>query len=372
MSLKESYDELKNNRILRVLFLILFASVIVGILFIFRFYFWHLFWAFILYFGLIPVRNLIEAYIKNRALNSLVVISLMLILAIVPFFYLLIVVANQSFQLYMYLQNSFDISVIKELISNDRVVEILSMLNMDEAELYQRAVKFVETKSLQAFSSVTAIIAYPVTFSLNFLFMLLMLFFLMNNGHKLSRLFYMFLPFPDDIEKQVVNRLKEVIKVLLAGNLLIMSLQGLMVGLGLYIAGFSMGILGGSVSAVLSLIPVIGTAMIWLPGVIYLLIQGSYPMALFFGIWCLAWYLILENLLKPQIMGERLNFHPLIFFFLLLGSIQAFGLPGVIIGPILLTLFYSLLEIYRVITGIETVQEAAAENTDELADTPEE
>jgi len=59
--------------------------------------------------------------------------------------------------------------------------------------------------------------------------------------------------------------------------------------------------------------------------------------------------MVLENLVKPKIFGDRLNFHPLLFFFLLLGSIQAFNLPGVIIGPIILSLFYSFWEIYKIL-----------------------
>jgi predicted PurR-regulated permease PerM len=100
---------------------------------------------------------------------------------------------------------------------------------------------------------------------------------------------------------------------------------------------------------VLSLIPVVGTTIIWIPAAAILALKGSYAAALFLGLWCLFWYFLLENLVKPVILGDRLNFHPLLFFFLLLGSIQTFGLAGVIAGPVLLTLFYSLWEIYQLL-----------------------
>jgi predicted PurR-regulated permease PerM len=102
-------------------------------------------------------------------------------------------------------------------------------------------------------------------------------------------------------------------------------------------------------AAIFSLIPLVGTTIVWFPLVIYLVIIGSFLKALFLGIWCLAWYLLLENLVKPKVFGHKLNFHPVVFFFLLLGSIQAFGLPGILIGPLLLTLFFSLWEIYKML-----------------------
>ena len=95
--------------------------------------------------------------------------------------------------------------------------------------------------------------------------MVLMLFFLLKDGYKMGSTFYKVLPFPDDMEKNIVSRLKEVIRVLLAGNLLIMILQGLMLGVGFFIGGIKMPLLWGSLGAILSLIPVVGTVLIWLP-----------------------------------------------------------------------------------------------------------
>ncbi|MBP7604639.1 MAG: AI-2E family transporter, partial [Spirochaetes bacterium] len=140
------------------------------------------------------------------------------------------------------------------------------------------------------------------------------------------------------------------------GILLIMLVRGGAVGIGFFIAGINGALLWGSVAAVFSLIPVIGTSVTWLPAAVYLMAVGRVGWATFIFLWGLVWYLFLENFLKPKVFGERLHFHPLIFFFLLLGSLQAFGLSGVIVGPLLLTLFYSFLEIYRVLDEYDTRQ----------------
>jgi predicted PurR-regulated permease PerM len=148
----------------------------------------------------------------------------------------------------------------------------------------------------------------------------------------------------------VVERLKEVIYVLMLGNLLIMCLQGFMVGMGLYIAGNSMPLLLGTIAAILSLIPVIDNT--YMAPCIVIFINGPAGMAVFISCWCLFWYLFLR-ICEAESFLKEMSFHPLLFFFLLLGSIQAFNLPGVIIGPIVLSLYYSFWEIYKILDEYE-------------------
>ncbi len=293
-------------------------------------------------------------YLKSRFLSSVAIMVLLFLTVLIPSFLLLIALADQAWDFYNYARLQLTQSHINELISGNEVInQIYAGLNIDRGEIIAKVVKMVEQASLNIFSNITRVITFSIGFALNFIFMLLILFFLLKDAYRMEESFYRILPFPDDIEKDVVDRLKQVVKMLLAGNLLIMTLQGLMVGLGIFFAGISGPLLWGSISAILSLIPVIGTSLVWLPAVIFLTLTGNYLAALLLAVWCTVWYLVLENLLKPALFGKKLNFHPLIFFFLLLGSIKALGLPGVIIGPILLTLFFSLWEIYKLISGYD-------------------
>jgi predicted PurR-regulated permease PerM len=188
--------------------------------------------------------------------------------------------------------------------------------------------------------------------------MLLILFFLFMEGRTFTDAIYRSLPFPEDMQKDITRTLNDVIKVLLAGNLAVMILQGIIVGLGLFFCGIGSALLLGMLAAICSLIPVVGTSLVWLPPVAYFLFTGSYGFAVFLGLWCLVLNTLVENVLKPVIFGEKLHVHPLIFFFLLLGSLQTFNLPGIIIGPILLTLFFSFWEIYRLLGEYESRQAA--------------
>ncbi|HOT46409.1 MAG TPA: AI-2E family transporter [Spirochaetota bacterium] len=346
---RDSYFELQHDKTMKMLFFILFGAVIGGLVFIFRYFFWPFLFALLLYMALQPLYNIILSRVKKDGLSSAIMILFLVLLVMVPLFFIVVAVIDQVFQLYDVVQRQIKAGVIDDIYSSRVVQDILAYLNIDKSDITTKATDFVQNISGMVLSSVQAMIAYPLGLLIDFFFLLLILFFMFKEGSAMRALFYRNMPFPPDLEEKVIGRMKEVIRVLLTGNLLIMICQGLLVGIGLFIVGIPLAFLGGSLAAILSLIPVIGTSLVWVPAVIYLLATGSYLMALFLGIWCLAWYLLLENVVKPKVFGKKLNFHPIIFFFLLLGSIQAFGLPGVFVGPLLLTLFYSLWEIYKML-----------------------
>ena len=346
---RDSYFELHRNRTLRILFFIFFGSVIAALIFVFRYFFWPFLYSVMMYMALRPVYDFLLRFIKHRGVSSGIMIFLMVALIMLPIFFLTMAIVDQVFQLYKIVQSEIKEGVIEQIYHSYYVQKLAGYLNIDSSNIVGKATDIVRNLSGKALSSAQAVIAYPLRFIINFFFLLLILFFLFKDGYRLESPFYKTLPFPEDLEKSVINRLKEVVRVLLAGNILIMLLQGLMVGIGLFIAAVPAAVLGGSIAAILSLIPIIGTSLVWVPAVLYLIFEESYLAALFLGIWCLGFYLLLENVVKPKVFGKRLNFHPLVFFFLLIGSLQAFNLHGVFIGPLLLTLFYSFWEIYKIL-----------------------
>jgi len=349
MEQENSYSTIKSNKTLQILFYSFFILIIFSLGYIFRYYFWPFLFALIFYLPLRPIADKISKKIKNRSLSSTLVILFLFILILVPTFFLLTALADQTYQLYLFVQQKFKTGLADEILSNHLVQNIFNYFNLKETEMVKETSELLQKTSGTFFSKITALLSFPISFIINFLFMLLMLFFLLKDGYKLDESIYKVFPFPEDLQQKIFNRLKEVIGILLAGNFFIMLAQGFMIGLGFYLAGINMPLLWGSLAAILSLIPVIGTSLLWLPAFLYLLLIKSYFWAAFVGIWSLFWYLVLENILKPKIFGEKLHFHPLLFFFLLIGSLQTFNIPGVLLGPILLTLCFSFWEIYKLV-----------------------
>ena len=346
---QQAYDSISENKKLKYIFLVLFFAVLLCLAFIYRSFIWPFLFAMIFYAALKPFHDRITKYLKNRFLSSLTVTTLFIIVVLVPVVFLLFALTDQTFQFYNFLTTQIDTEKLISYVEKSAFFQkLIAYFSISEGELVARILGYLQKAALGLFSNATQILTFSFNLAVNFFFMILMLLFLFQEAFKLEDIFYHAVPFPREIEKDVINRLKEVIKVLIAGNLLVMIFQGVLVGIGFMIAGIKIPLFAGSVAAVFSLIPVVGTSFVWLPAVIYLIVLKKFGLAVFLGVWCLAWYLMLENVLKPSLFGKKLHFHPLIFFFLLLGSIQTFGLAGVILGPVILTLFYSLWEIYKI------------------------
>jgi predicted PurR-regulated permease PerM len=347
---KDSLSSIRSEKRFRVMFLILFLIVFIAICYIFRYIFWPLLFAFVFYVALKPIHDLVSRYIKTKWLVTLLIILMFVLLIIIPFFFLLYSFADQTFEFYQIIARKFmRVNIDEYIYGDDKVRFILKSLKITRTEIIQKFMEFLQTSSFNIFASITGMVKISLSFFINFMFMILMIFAMFTDGKRLANVVYDVVPFPKEIEKVIFRRIRDVIKILVVGNIAVMTMQGTAVGIGFAVFGVGMPILGGAFAAILSLIPVIGTSVVWLPAVIYYIIIGKYLIAGILAAWCLFWYLFLENFIKPKFFGSKLKFHPLVFFFLLIGSIGVFNLPGIIVGPILLTIFFSLWEIYSLL-----------------------
>ncbi|HEY1405441.1 MAG TPA: AI-2E family transporter [Spirochaetota bacterium] len=347
---KDSVLSIRSDKRFRLVFLAIFFAVLFAIAYIFRFFLWSFLFALVCYVALKPLHDYLLRYIKRRWVCTFIIISVFTLVIIIPFFLLLTVLADQTLKFYHILdKQGLSYEIQQYLYGNDNIRKGMNFFNISRAELLEQIINVLKNKSGVFLSKLTQMITFSISFVINFFFMILIMVTFFSGGKPLGDLVYHIIPFPRDIEQGILQRLREVIKVLVAGNLAIMFLQGCCVAIGFLIFGIEIPVLGGCLAALFSLIPAIGTSVVWIPAAIGLILKGHYLTALFVSIWCLFWYLFLENVAKPRFFGNRLNFHPLVFFFLLIGSIGAFSLPGIIVGPILLTLFFSLWEIYSIL-----------------------
>ncbi len=348
---------------MKFFFLGLFALVIVFLIFIFRSYAWIFLFSLISYIALKPFFEKLHSRIKSRAACSTIVTLMLFFLVLTPSLLLLFSLYDQSSKLYRSINsNQAEIKLniesafsggLSDSAFQKNFNDVMESLNIDTKTIPDKIVSFTTKRLDQLSGNIKTAVSLPIMMIVKFLLMILILFFLFKDGHRADGAIYKIMPLPDDIERKIIARLKEVISILVFGNLIIMILQGFVLGLGFVFAGISSPLLWGTVASIFSLIPVIGTSVVWIPATIYLIITGHYGWAVFIAVWSFSWFLFFENIVKPKVFGDRLDFHPIIFFFLLLGSIQEFGLSGIIVGPILLSLFYSLWEIYKLLDAYD-------------------
>ena len=188
--------------------------------------------------------------------------------------------------------------------------------------------------------------------TVNFLFMtfvfLYTMYFLQMDGGKLVRKVMYYLPLNGDDESRMLDKFTSVSRAMIKGTLLIGILQGGLAGLAFAVAGIDNAVFWGTVMAVMSIIPSVGSALVWIPASIVLIMQGNVAGGVGLLAFCGLIVGSLDNVLRPILVGKDTKMHELMIFFGTLGGILMFGIPGVLIGPLVASLFLTIWELYGI------------------------
>ena len=182
---------------------------------------------------------------------------------------------------------------------------------------------------------------------LSFVFLYTMYFFQMDGDKLMNKILY-YLPLDSADESVMLEKFTSVTRATLKGTLLIGILQGGLAGTAFAVAGIDNAAFWATVMAVLSIIPSVGSAMIWIPAAIFLMLQGSVAGGIGLVIFCGLVVGSLDNLLRPILVGKDTKMHELMIFFGTLGGIMMFGITGIFIGPLIASLFITIWELYGI------------------------
>lgn len=175
---------------------------------------------------------------------------------------------------------------------------------------------------------------------------LLTLYYFLRDGHRLRRSLIYYSPLLDQYDKEIFGRLHAAVNSIIKGSLVIAILQGIITSIGFAIFGVPHAALWGSVTVVAALVPNVGTALVLVPAVLFLFLSQHPVAAIGLSIWGATAVGLLDNLLGPKLIGSSMRIHPLLILLSVLGSIQLFGAIGLVLGPLIVSLFFALLEIY--------------------------
>ena len=183
-------------------------------------------------------------------------------------------------------------------------------------------------------------------FFLDTFVMLYAMFFFLVGGRDILRKVLFYLPLATDQEQRLVERFISVTRATLRGSLVIGAIQGGLAGLGFLVVGIPGTAFWATIMAILSVIPAVGAALIWVPAVGYLLVTGSVAQGVGLLIWCGAVVGSVDNVLRPALVGRDAKLPDLLILVGTLGGIALFGMVGFILGPVLAALFITVWEIY--------------------------
>lgn len=295
------------------------------------------------------------AYVRIRiitrgreGLASLITCFLVVVILIVPCLVLLGLLAQQSLQLYEWLNQKLQ----GNLMENELVTQALQwqqklfpQLQVDPRELMRQFSTMVGALSRELVG-LSALVLKAVTNTLwQFFLMLVALFYFLKDGGKFLRWALYLTPLPGSLRRELFEKFKSVSESAFYGAFLTAILQGVLGGIGFFLVGLP-PLVWGMAMAFFSMVPIVGTALVWLPAGVILIVTHHVTAGIFLILWGLS-VSVSDNIIRPMIMRGRSQLHPLLIFFSLLGGILSFGPLGILLGPLAIVLAISMLQAYE-------------------------
>jgi predicted PurR-regulated permease PerM len=207
--------------------------------------------------------------------------------------------------------------------------------------------EFGKVAGLFLYNQASSWAANIMNFVFSFFMMVIVIFFLLIDQERFISYILELSPLPDQQERQLFRRFEEIAKAVLVGNGLCGLLQGFLGGAVFMFLGVNSPILWGGVMAILAFLPIVGIGLVLVPAAIILFLKGSVGGGIFMLVFYAALSFSVEYLLKPWMVGERVKMHTLLVFLSILGGLSVYGVLGIIYGPLIVTAFLSLADIYR-------------------------
>lgn len=197
------------------------------------------------------------------------------------------------------------------------------------------------------FDNVLGFIKNTIWFLISLLIFFFSLYYFFKDGDIIMKKVMDLSPLPKKHERAIFKKFKEVSLAMIFGIFFTAIIQGTLAGIGFAVVGINNPIFWATATALFSLVPLVGTAVIWVPASLILIFSGNYVGGIGLFLWGVLVVGTVDNLVRPYLIEGRAPVHPLMTFLSVFGGIMAFGLQGVIYGPIILNLLLAFLHIYE-------------------------
>ena len=298
---------------------------------------------------LFPAYRRLRIWFKGReGLASVTTVLIMLLLIVVPLSIFLGVVAGQAIDVTRTMGPQIS-KLLDEPTTFDEMLQgvpYFDRLLPYRDELLTRVGGAAERIGEFFFESVAAATAGTAIFLLHVFVMLYAMFFFLISGNTILDRIRYYSPLPRTEMDLMIEKFLSVSRATLKGTLVIGIVQGGLAGLGFAVVGIESATFWGTVMAVLSIIPAVGTGLIWVPAVIWLFATGDTVAGLGLLIWCALIVGTADNFLRPRLIGHDTEMPDLLVLLGTLGGITLVGAVGIVIGPIIAALFVTIWEIY--------------------------
>jgi predicted PurR-regulated permease PerM len=298
-----------------------------------------------------PVHARVQRRIRKPSLAALVTTLLVIFIFVAPAALVLFGVKREVVNLYAILdQKSSESGGFSAFLSGllDRPMEWIGRyVDVSQIDARAESVKRLKDLSGVLVSQGWNIVGGLGSFVVNSAIMLFTLFFLFREGRAVRRRIAVLLPLSSEQVERLFSGIEDTVVGTVYGGLIVAAVQGALVGIALWVLGVDSPLFWGLVAAVFALLPLVGTAIVWVPAAIYLVASGSWVKALILVGWGAFVVGTIDNILRPLLIRGRVQMHPLLIFFAVFGGVSVFGFLGLFIGPVILALTVTTLGMLR-------------------------
>jgi predicted PurR-regulated permease PerM len=312
-------------------------------------------WAVIIVVTCNPAHQWLAARVKPRGLAAFISTTAVAILILGPSVWLIMTLVGEARNLYDWIQTGeWTSQVINELAARiDPIIQELGQklggfIDMSKWDFQSVAISFVGKLSKWIVDNTTATLTNVGKVALQFLMMLLTMYYLFKDGAPLFENVKSAIPLPGKRAGEMLSHVTDVVRATIYGGLVVAAIQGTLGGLLFWILGLPSPVLWGAVMGFFALIPVLGAFVVYIPAALVLIAGGSYIKAIILLAVGIGLVSQIDNVLRPLLISGKTQMHPLLLFFSIAGGVSVFGLLGLVLGPVIAALFIALLEVYRI------------------------
>jgi predicted PurR-regulated permease PerM len=302
--------------------------------------------------------RILKVFKGRQKLSSIVTCFLILVLIIVPLIIFVLLLGKQAYETYAFIHQRIQDGVLDPFIKWQKGGMIYdwfvylrdqfgAVIDVDKLNMKQGITDFAQSVASWVVGQSGSFIKGFGWFLLSVFILFFALYYFFKDAEKIKKKVMIISPLPEEYEIQLFRKFKEISLATLYGIFLTSIAQGIMGGIGFTIAGIPHALFWGTAIALFSLIPMVGTSLVWLPASIILFVTGNVVGGIFLFLWGLLIVSTIDNFLRAFLIGGRTNTNQLLTFLAVFGGLSMFGLIGVIFGPLILATFFTFLYIYE-------------------------
>jgi predicted PurR-regulated permease PerM len=299
-----------------------------------------------------PVYRFFESKMQP-AIASLLSCLIIFCVLFIPIVSMVGILSKEAYDLYLMARNAVLSNQIRMLLEDNRVIETINQwlanlnIQFTAADLNRAISEAGRVVGLYLYEQARAITSNVLSFIINFFLMLLVIYYLFIDQKRLLAFILNLSPLPDEQDQQLLRKFKDMAGAILIGNGLGGLIQGVLGGMAFALFGLRSPYLWGVIMGLLAFLPIVGIGLVFIPTAVILALTGRVAAGVFFIIFYALLSGGIEYLFKPRLVGRRVQMHTLLVFFSIIGGLNLFGILGIIYGPLIVTAFLTLTDIYR-------------------------